>query len=59
MVIENIFPLFILNAIPANDTEAARRICEHAAGGILTAPLTRLTGFILRPNPIKKRPQRM
>jgi hypothetical protein len=55
MVIENIFPLFILNAIPANDTEAARRICEHAAGGILSAPLTRLTGAIFKDlNQLKK-----
>ena len=48
MTLENIFPLFILNAIPADDTEAARRICEHAAGDILSAPLTRLTGSIFK-----------
>lgn len=48
MMIENIFPILVWTTPPNSETEAARRICEHAGGSLLETPLTRLVGCIFK-----------
>lgn len=42
MIQENFYPFLVWSTPPRTLDEAARRIAEHGAGSLLTAPMTRL-----------------